>query len=374
MNSNIRSMAVLFGRALKHPDAEQREAAQSEIKGMRAEEEIPLTRTLELKGPLEKRPDEMSMRDGVVRVAGHSVCAVITTDANGLSMGEEAIYIPISPAQIGGARLAAFAGLYDMWRPRSIRFEWAPACPATTAGSVMGYATPATMTNPTLKSQGMAALRSALSRPGSEMVSVFAHGRFDLVYDQQNWYFTKSGLDPSLCWAGAFTLAAGVTLPANTTFGIVYCHYDIELLQAAYIPEVAAPVNQIAGEAAWSLGGGVATVFGAEVTMNMSSLNPNVPVDAGSIIRGTVVSATDGVSGSDWRKWQDADGDDIIIGPGMTLFWRYYISANTWYVYPDFASALGAYMSLKYRVACAGEAGRSMTFSYLQSIQLLENS
>lgn len=251
-------------------------------------------------------------------------------------------YMPVNFLGWDSSRLANAARMYEQFRVKALIFEYEPACPTSTPGALVGYC--GSNASEAHLVTGDGALRAAFSRPGFTQVPVWERASFGFVPSQQKWYFTVlNDEDPLLSLDGYFALEAALDFTPSTTvvapLGTIWCHYEVEFR----VPALEAPSDFAFNAIGCSANFNVAQTVGNAVALpaaNMTGL-PAAYQDTGVIGMAIVMSADDtGPVTTTWRNWlAPNNGNSILIGPGVLIFFRFNANLN-FYFYPDLSSAM----------------------------------
>jgi hypothetical protein len=160
----------------------------------------------------------------------------------------------VSPPAMGGARLANFAQMYDLWRIKKLVFEFISTEPSTTGGAIVSSMVADVNEDPALTLIGDGLIRDCFERPGSRATQIFGNLAFGINLPQQQVFYTSNMDVPNLSVAGILSLVQ-ITQIAAGSLGLVNCHYEIEFWSESAVRISAATISSsINGTVTWGNG------------------------------------------------------------------------------------------------------------------------
>lgn len=187
-----------------------------------------------------KPMSQRSSSDGhMCRFKGTDFLTAVTIGASNAAAGDVLYTTVVNPKTLGISRLATVAQLWERYKFKRLRFRYAPVCPSTTAGQLIGYVDYDTYDDPTGIS-GVQNLQRAAAHYGEKPVQVWQGEEKPVSWDIKDidpltdLYVDSDGTDPRWTNQGRFVLLAASAVAANTACGNIYLDYDIEF----YIPQL----------------------------------------------------------------------------------------------------------------------------------------
>jgi len=346
------------------------------------EHPVPVTTAIKIKHGLGHGEQSEQGHGDIVRIRGNAMLGMLATGSPAPPSGSCVFSWPLTPALFGDSRLTTLAQTFDLYKWHFCVVEWVPICPTSTAGAIIGFCSPDVMTDSTVLDSGNVMLRDAMSRQGSETNSVIERCAYNISLPQQQVYYTADTDVPNLMTAGTFQMVSVGSLAPNTTFGILYIHYDIEF---------SSPTSErVASTDVTTYGTTVLAFNGNALTTNQAFFNGSAQF--GSIgtylVRGmigccTVVTVTDVTTPITWRTLRYGEGTaNLSINVGTKLWFRVDVANNNVIYYPSFGAAINGanpsaanqYSDTFYNTATnTPVAGTSLTVDFIQIWTLPNN-
>jgi len=171
--------------------------------------------------------------DGVL-LRGCDVIAVIDSGSVLIPTGTEIHNQDISPLSFPNSRLKILGGIFQRYRFKNISVEYEHSCPTTTAGQFLHYIDydPSDSYSPVDGS--FAAVQIASAHKGAVPFGVYENRKCFFRHDdpQEALYVQQTG-EIRLFTQGKYHLFCVTPPPVNTSAGVLYLKYDIELFQMA---------------------------------------------------------------------------------------------------------------------------------------------
>lgn len=191
------------------------------------------------KNPMRPQRTKISRDGSSCRIRGTDFLTAVTISGTAATAGDVLISQIVNPAQLGVARLATMAKLYERYKFKSLKFRYSPVANATISGQVIGYVDYDTYDDPT-GSSGTQNLQRAAAHYGEKPVQIWQGSEKPVFWEIKDvdpltdLYIDSDGSDPRWTNQGRFILLAASAIAANTPCGNVYLDYDIEF----YIPQI----------------------------------------------------------------------------------------------------------------------------------------
>jgi len=330
------------------------------------EKPVPVMNTFTLSGEMDHHSETVKTEGESTVVEGSEYLGTITTTAACLA-GTCLFSMPITPALIGGARLAAMARLFDLYEILEMIIEYVPMCASTTAGNVIGFCTADIAENPMLEAVGEDVVRNAMARPGSATAQVFSRTGFAIALPQQAVYFTEQFEDANLAVAGSFYLTTPGDLVAALPLGLMYCHYKVKFSQATFVDAAQSPVSSIASSV-WNFGG--AALAAGQTYYLGAAFCTNLPLVPDALYQMVIGSVT---GGGVFNQVRTLEGQPFELQAGTLVYTRWDEAGNNFALYPSFSAAASGTRDFGVLVSAGGYAvlaGRSITFERIKQFIL----
>lgn len=206
--------------------------------------------------------------DGV-RMVGSDILAAVTIGGTAPPVGAELYNFKLSPLSFTNTRLAVIGGIFQKFRPNSIRFRFEHSCPTTTPGQLLHYCDYDSTDNYTPIDNTFAAIQKAAAHKGAVPFGVWEDkGAIHKVDDPTQAFYTEQTGEERLWSAGKYHLFVSAPPPANTALGVLYIDYDISFWQMSL--DVAAAEDGTSSDDSYtmsiSMNTGGATIADSTVT------------------------------------------------------------------------------------------------------------
>lgn len=177
--------------------------------------------------------------DSQCRIRGTDYLTNITIGASPAAAGDVLFTTVVNPKTLAIARLATMSTLFERYKFKSLKFRYAPTCPTTTAGQLLGYVDYDTYDDPTGLT-GIQNLQRGAAHYGEKPTQVWEGSDKPIFWEikdvdpMTDLYVDSDGTDPRWTNQGRFVLLAASAITATTACGNIYLDYDIEF----YIPQI----------------------------------------------------------------------------------------------------------------------------------------
>lgn len=135
-----------------------------------------------------------------------------------------------NPATWSNTRIATIAGIYGMYRPKSIKLSWKSCCSATTPGAmVYGISTGENITT----NSGEEACRALISTAGSKMFNVWADHEWSvpLTFLPQKFFYVDGEHDIDSEPFRILGTLVDTTASPDTSLGYLTIRYEYQFVQ-----------------------------------------------------------------------------------------------------------------------------------------------
>jgi len=231
----------------------------------------------------------------------------------------------INPVYVQGSRLAAMAKMFTRWRPRSVKFHFAPSVSSLAGGSYAMAILPDSAG--TFLEAGEALARKVMSIDHALIANSFTPGHTAFTWDSSNeWaYVDSESEDDRFAALAQFIMIqmSNTSLTANSALGELFVEYDFEFCGTIAPSDSSAFSTDITFAHAYT----AADPFGFLVgDISSGSL------DTQKLYTAIVVSS----SANTTFEYEDGSSGGVISGsivPGLIMYLTF--TAGVWLIYPS---------------------------------------
>jgi len=189
-----------------------------------------------------------SFNDASCQLSGTEFVTSLVAGSSGQAAGDILYTVTINPGQLGVARLATLANLYDRYLFKSLRFEYVPIANATQTGQLMGYVDYDVHDAPTVN--GIANLQRAAAHLGEKASQIWEPTSWSMKdqKDLTHLYTDYDGIEPRWSAQGVLVVLASSQIAANLPLGNIYLRYSVSFT----VPQVSNVVGGVGSAMAFS--------------------------------------------------------------------------------------------------------------------------